>query len=333
MSFANVFTKGLSVFILLFIAVNQCIADEKWPEIKVYKELASQSVKIYRDLKLDYKCFLPNNTYSPFDDFMNWGRDLNYDSVPKDASGIITGKNGKYNPCTIAQYSLILYGKFLLGTGSKRDFLHQVDFLIKMIEDDGSLRYYYDFSYYCMRDKYFKSGWCSALVCGHLLSLCAKAYRITENKKYCEAAKKVLKFLTVPISDDGVIGTLEYLDPSLKDYVIFEEYPTIPQTYTLNGYMFTLVGIYDWSCIDSDTQDEAKKLFQKGIKTLIKIIPYYDIGGFTAYDLSHITLGRNTPHIGVPYHRYHIVLCKIMFDITKNEVFDKYYKLWASYVD
>ena len=168
---------------------------------------------------------------------------------------------------------------------------------------------------------------------GHILSICARAYNLTKDKVYEEAAKKVIDFLSIPIEEDGVLTTLEYLDPSLNEYIIFEEYPTIPATYTLNGFMFTLIGIYDWSCVESESKEEAKLLFEKGIKTLEKILPYYDIGGFTAYDLSHITFNRKEPHIGVGYHCEHTAFCKIFYDITGCETFQYYYKKWASYVD
>ena len=310
--------------------------QENWPEHPgEFKELAEKSVTTYHEQNRDYTKFLSDSGYDPLGDFLNWGRDNNYDTVPKDPNGIVTSttETERYNPCTIAQYSLCLYGKYLNGEANKRAFLHQADFVLSMIEDDGSVRYYFDYPYYCLPDKYFKSGWCSAMDCGHLLSICARAYQLTGDKKYCNYAEKIIGFLQTPIEDDGVMATLEDLDPTLTSYVIFEEYPTKPATYTLNGFMYTLIGIYDWSCVESPTQDKAKELFDSGIRTLVKILPYYDIGGFTAYDLSHMTVGRDTPHIGVGYHREHNAFCKIFYDITGIEEFNHYYKLWASYVE
>lgn len=310
--------------------------DEHWPEITGdYEELVKQSVTKYHDLNYDYSRMLPEGKWNPYGDFLNWGVYSNFDNIPKDPDGIVTSGSEieRYNPVTIAQYALALYGQYLHGDVSKWAFLHQADFLLSMIERDGSIRYYFDYPYYCMSDKYFKSGWTSAMASGHVLSVCARAYHLTKDEEYCDVAEKVLAFLTVPVEEDGVMATLECLDPSLKNYVIFEEYPTEPATYTLNGYMFTLIGIYEWSCVETKSQDTAKELFEKGINTLVKILPYYDIGGFTAYDLSHITLGRDTPHIGVAYHRVHTVFCKIFYDITDIEVFNEYYLKWASYVD
>ncbi len=122
------------------------------------------------------------------------------------------------------------------------------------------------------------------------------------------------------------------LDPSLDGYTILEEYPCTPPTYTLNGYMFTLIGLYDWSQTGAEGADRAKELFDEGIRTLEKILPYYDLDGFTCYDLSHITWGREEPHISAPYHRVHVAFCKIFYDVTGIETFNDYYLLWASYV-
>lgn len=127
--------------------------------------------------------------------------------------------------------------------------------------------------------------------------------------------------------------TLADLDESLDAYTILEEYPTEPATYTLNGYMFTLLGLYDWSCVETDTSAIAKEMFEKGIITLEKILPYYDVGGFTAYDLAHLTVENRKPHISPAYHRYHVAFCKIFYDITGNDTFNEYYLLWKSYVD
>ena len=296
--------------------------------------MAISSVVEYKKQKRDYKKYLSEEAYSHLCDFLNWGRDRDYTNTPKDPNGIVTSTGvQRYNPCTIAQQTLTTYGQYLQGKATKHAFLHQADFLISMIERDGSLRYYFDFSYYCMPDKYFKAGWCSSMDNGHVLSICARAYSLTHDEIYAEAALKNLKFLQTTIEEDGVKSDLRYLDPSLSGYITFEEYPTIPSTYTLNGFMYTLIGIYDWSCIDSPSKDIAKEMFNSGVKTLKSILPYFDIGGFTAYDLSHLTVWNAAPHIGVGYHCEHTAFCKIFYDITGIEDFNYYYKLWSSYVE
>ena len=252
--------------------------EEHWPEVPgPYRELAEKSRKEYLEKGYRFEYYLPEASYNPFGDYMNWGTLKNYEKVPQDISGIVlVNYNGilRYNPCTIAQQALSLYGKYLKQECSKWGFLHVANFVIDMMEDDGSLRYYFDFPYYCMPEQYFKTGWVSGMDTGHVLSICARAYNLTGYERYEVAAEKALDFLKIPISQDGVRTTLSDLDPSLQSYSILEEYPTSPATYTLNGYMYTLLGLYDWSSVNSPSAATALEMFSDGIRTLEK---YYHI--------------------------------------------------------
>lgn len=127
--------------------------------------------------------------------------------------------------------------------------------------------------------------------------------------------------------------TLSDLDPTLDKYIIYEEYPTVPNSYTLNGFMYTLIGLYDWSCVESPSKVKAEEMFKKGCDTLEVILPYFDTGWFTAYDLTHITMLRRKPHIVAGYHCEHVAFCKIFYDITGIEQFNTYYQRWKKYVD
>ena len=63
----------------------------------------------------------------------------------------------------------------------------------------------------------------------------------------------------------------------LSDYDLFaqfvekfyEEYPTTKGNYTLNGFMFTLVGLYDYYKVTGN--ELAKELYDDGIETLKEI--------------------------------------------------------------
>lgn len=76
----------------------------------------------------------------------------------------------------------------------------------------------------------------------------------------------------------------------------------------------------------------AKKYFSEGIKTLEHILPYFDLNGFTAYDLGHITY-QKAPHVGIPYHAVHIYLLHALYSVTQNPWFRYCEFVWSSYVD
>lgn len=81
---------------------------------------------------------------------------------------------------------------------------------------------------------------------GVALSALARAYNATKDARYLEAGERSLAFISVEKKDGGAKTSLADLHPSLKGYVYFLEYQTEPDVYTLNGYMFALLGLYDW---------------------------------------------------------------------------------------
>jgi len=341
-NFRRVFSFALAVLLCLplLCGCTAAAAAEHWPEVSSYPQLAASSVQEYWNANYAFRPNLSDGGYDPFGDFMNWGVTdrgsyWERETTTFDENGVYMVKYGDefcYNPVSIAQQALTQYGIYLRGEATQESFLNLASFLTEMQAEDGSFPYNFDFTYYVAPEKYFKSGWTSAMASGNVLSALARAYHLTGDSKYAACAERAISFLDVPIEEGGTKTTLAALDPSLSGYTILEEYPTDPPTYTLNGYMFTLAGLYDWSQTGAKGSERAKELFDEGVRTLEKILPYYDIGGFTCYDLSHITWKREAPHIGIGYHRVHVAFCKIFYDITGIETFEHYYTLWASYV-
>ncbi len=207
------------------------------------------------------------------------------------------------------------------------------DKLLTLQDSRGGFLYNFQWRYY-LNNYDYKPGWVSAMAQGQALSVLARAYEITGNKKYLEAGNKALNFLITPISKGGVMANLGSLSSSLKNNIIFEEYISHVPTYTLNGFMFSLLGLYDWANVDdSNKKNTAEKYFNEGIKSLTQILKYYDIGGFTCYDLGYITKNREKPHIAVNYHGVHIYLLNSLYSITNDRILYDYYKLWKAYVD
>lgn len=90
------------------------------------------------------------------------------------------------------------------------------------------------------------------------------------------------------------------------------------------------IGLYDWwKDVDSET---AGKLFNDGALSLSKILPYYDIGALSAYDICYVTRQLPEPYLSIKpliipgYQGFHVELLAIMYDITKNKIFDDYAK-------
>jgi D-glucuronyl C5-epimerase C-terminus len=72
--------------------------------------------------------------------------------------------------------------------------------------------------------------------------------------------------------------------------------------------MYALLGVYDWSKLVTDTdvgQKEAARMFGLGMKTLVEVLPKYDVGRFSSYDLSGKTMKQKN-HIVHMYHGVHL---------------------------
>lgn len=296
-------------------------------------EIVSKSREDYR-LKR-YSATL-NHYYSPFEDYFDLGKttykkcdDLDFDTnkIP------MTKYNGKfyYNPVTIAQYALSLYGKYLEGDNTKNEFLDCANFLVDFMDERGSLRYNFIYNHY----EELPLGWTSSMAQGQALSVFERAFYITGDNKYLYAGNKALQYLITPITQGGVMDTLETLDVNLKDKIFFQEYVNTSSSYTLNGYIFTLIGLYDWSQIKVNDNkyysNIANQYFYKGIESLKCILPYYDIGGFTSYDLYYITKNVE-PNSAGKYHAIHLEQLDILYYITKDNYFKDMRDLWSSYV-
>jgi hypothetical protein len=92
-----------------------------------------------------------------------------------------------------------------------------------------------------------------------------------------------------------------------------------------------MLGVYDWSLMPTKESATAKRYFLESLRSLKTVLPYYDLGGFTSYDLEHI-VHRKQPTIGANYHAVHVFLLHALGSITHDPVLHQYEQVWASYV-
>ena len=190
--------------------------------------------------------------------------------------------------------------------------------------------------------KEISPGWYSAMSQGHALSVLTRAYRKTNNHKYLEAAIKGLQLFKHPLykdldkenepEDDTKRKQIGVSSLFLNQFLWFQEYPTEPNTFVLNGFMYSLIGLYDlWHTIKYgyDSSDErirkegleAGDLFLKGIKSLNIMLPMYDVASGSVYDLRHVTMAGVEPKVARwDYHSVHINLLYLLSTIDIQEV-------------
>ncbi|MGB2697681.1 MAG: D-glucuronyl C5-epimerase family protein [Candidatus Zixiibacteriota bacterium] len=163
-----------------------------------------------------------------------------------------------------------------------------------------------------------KPPWVSAIVQGQIISVLCRGYSITGNNDYINLALKAARSFEIPASEGGVktcIGD--------ESYLFYEEYPSSTPSYVLNGFIFSLWGLYDLYLISKEKK--VGELYQSGLKTLIRILPKYDFLSWSRYDLYNFKI----PNISnIFYANLHIEQLKAMYMITKNKIFKKYANRW-----
>ncbi|XP_033231176.1 D-glucuronyl C5-epimerase B isoform X3 [Belonocnema kinseyi] len=89
-------------------------------------------------------------------------------------------------------------------------------------------------------------GWYSSMGQGHAISVLSRAYYHSGEDKYLHAAIRGLRPFRVTSTKGGVTASF------LGKYVWYEEYPTTPPSFILNGFIYSLIGLYDLKSIATD---------------------------------------------------------------------------------
>jgi len=229
----------------------------------------------------------------------------------------IEDKGFHYYPIAIGQYALAIYHTYL-ETESKKDknrFKTLADWFVENQTEDG----YWIAS---VEEKKYKLGknWVSSMAQGRVVSVLLRAAQIFEDDKYETAAKKALN----TFSNDSKF--LNYYDNN----IFYEEYPSSPGSFVLNGMIFSLWGLYDYIRYNND--DNARIYFNNGIESLKKMIPLYDLGYWSSYDLRQETWNKKYLNPCTVHYQYiHIKQLEVLEKLTKEEIFLNYSLKWKSY--
>lgn len=226
----------------------------------------------------------------------------------------------QYHPILIAEYALANYNKYLVTFRKeyKDTFLKHAGWLVKHQKNMGKcFVWLFNFDWNPIGYK-CKSPWVSAMMQGQAVSVMIRAHKLTNDEKYLTIAKKALLAFETPISEGGVL----YIDKNGDRW--YEEYACQKRGSVLNGFVFSLVGLYELFRYTGD--DKAKYLFDKGIDTLKKHLSDFELNlGFfrwTKYDNKYLK------YSGIGYHKLHIQQMKILYEFTKNKTFLTYQRKW-----
>ncbi len=201
--------------------------------------------------------------------------------ITLDAVGIpYSGNPIRYHPTIIAQHALVHWNHYLATHEEyhREAFLKQAYWLVVHeigIGDDAggwpiSLPY---------PDVYTKDSWLSALTQGNGISVLVRAYQITHEKAFLEVVCRAVRTFLRDILDGGVST------PIGKEGIFFEEVAVYPAAHTLSGFIFALLGLYDYVALTGDAQIET--LIQRSLTTMHNLLDEFDVSFWTRSDLLH----------------------------------------------
>ena len=195
---------------------------------------------------------------------------------------------------------------------------------------DGAFRYDYAFDT-------MKPGWVSAMAQGQALSVLARAFLLSGDTRYVVTGNAALEFLLTPAEQGGVRGNLKDLNPSLERYISLYEYDHDLSPHTLNGFIFTIFGLYDWSAMaelapgSEAASSVARAAFDCSAHTVASAVHYYDIGGFSGYDMRQ-ALEIGDPFANGHYQKVHVAQLVALYSITQRPELLHWAEVWAEAV-
>ena len=204
-----------------------------------------------------------------------------------------------YQPTTISQYGLVQWNAYL-RTGEnryKQAFMAQADWLATQavcLANDMS-GWLFPFPW---PDFYASRPWLSCLAQGNAISVLVRAYQLTGNENYLTVARRAVRTFEIDIVDGGVRSSVG------ESSIFFEEVAVNPSAHILNGFIFGLLGLYDYVAVTKDEHISA--LIQRSHATMHVLIDKFDRGYWSGYDLLKRHLATYY------YHDLHVVQLKAL---------------------
>jgi hypothetical protein len=288
----------------------------------------SNTFREYQNRELDWRKIIRPGAYVRSGNYLNWSAWSDDPStwapaVKPDANGVLMitydgGLSYVYNPTTITLHALYLHSLYMRGYPLDPKFKADADFLLQMQGEDGAVRYAFALDP-------FPVGWVSGQAQGHAISVWTRAYKLFGDSKYLDAARRSYIFMMRDVSEGGCLESLADIDPSLSGYKLLTEVPFKPYQYALDGSIFPLLGIYDLSEFDPSVMSSLTNL----VETIRVMLPYYELGGISAYDLQYIVNGSQ-PVVEPSFHGLNTGLVWTLNSIVPDPVFEQTWQRWAN---
>lgn len=123
----------------------------------------------------------------------------------------------------------------------------------------------------------YKAPWLSSLTQGIAISVLLRAYQLTQQEAFFEAAHRAVRVFEQDILDGGISA------PVGSEGIFFEEVAAYPAAHSLIGFIFAILGLYDYLVLTGDTQ--IREIIHRSHATLHELLDEFDAGFWTYTDL------------------------------------------------
>lgn len=225
------------------------------------------------------------------------------------------GKDAYYLPVNIAQFGFIIHDLWL--ESKNPNYLERLKKLLEWFdskkEDFKGTYVWYNLKY----DKKYdlKAPWVSGMAIGEIISFYVRMSQVLNKPSLIETALKAFDYLKLDVSNGGV---RRY---DINGNLWFEEYPTEKPSFVLNGFIYTIFGLFDLYRVSGN--ERVKDDLEKCIKTLKESMHLYDVGYWSLYDQLKKEL------VMVYYQRnVHVPELDALFQLTDEPIFKYYRDKW-----
>lgn len=221
-----------------------------------------------------------------------------------------------YNPTVVARYGLAVVSAYISSdrfqTARNLERVRAIaEWLVANQDRRGRWLFGFNLELRAIGTR-VNAPWVSAMAQGVAMSFLTRAYRVTRDARYLAAAARALAPFARSTRSGGVVA-----DFAGRPW--YEEYPSVVPSHVLNGFMFSLVGLYD----ECRWQRRACGLFNVGMHSLRLRIARFDRGRGSYYYPGRIPVGRD-------YHRLHVSLLTALTSVRRVPSLNRVRRRWAA---
>jgi len=281
-----------------------------WPRLLIRWARMLLGKSYYHQPQRLGQAFRPGELAGYFNDLTaktHWAGHTDDEGIPVN---ILADGRRVYFATTVVQKALGHWDKWLLTRDDtdREEFLRLCRWLLDKQDNNGGWSIWSELGL-SLASPY------SAMTQGEGVSAFVRAWALTGDELFLQGARRALDLMIKPIEDGG---------PSLHEngFLFLEESPSRPRSSILNGWIFSLFGLYDYWLALKD--QEAYELFRRSLATLKKHLHQYDAGYWSYYD----TQG----HLASPfYHDLHIHQLSALALVDQDPLWVEYRDRWALY--